>query len=64
MHNDLARIAKAKGIYRTLSLMAILSKPAATENGRDKHESAEQVSAVDIGVKVSGIPDKGMIRCR
>ena len=64
MHNDLARIAKAKGIYRTLFLMAILSKPAATENCRAEHNPDNQVSTVNIDAKVSAIHDKEMIRCR
>jgi hypothetical protein len=41
MYNDLARISKAKGIYRTLSLLAILS------SGPDRHENAKHLPLED-----------------
>jgi hypothetical protein len=42
MHNDLAQIAKAKGIHRTLALLAILSpKPILNENGKDLQKQKE-----------------------
>jgi hypothetical protein len=57
MHNDLAQIAKAKGIYRTLALLAILSpKPVGNENGKysrknESHTADEQANDGDVGVK-------------
>ncbi len=44
MFNDLAQIAKAKGIHQRLALMAILSaKPVTTEN--DKRKPVKQIVA-------------------
>jgi hypothetical protein len=57
MYNNLAQISKAKGIYRTLALCAILSsKPAGNEtvkyslkiHGRQVNK---QVNVGDIGAK-------------
>ena len=42
MHNDLAQIAKARGIHRTLALLAILSpKPIVNGNDRDLQKKPE-----------------------
>jgi len=65
MHNDLAQMAKAKGIYRTLGLLAILSpKPAMNKTSKcslkkEGHEADKQVNAGDVGIK-----DKCMVSPR
>jgi len=42
MYNDLAQISKAKGIHRTLAILAILSsKPVINENGKRTQEKEE-----------------------
>jgi len=50
MHNDLAQISKAKGIYRTLALLSILSpmpdvnknvKPSSPEDSSNESNSVE-----------------------
>jgi len=57
MHNDLAQMAKAKGIYRTLALCAILSlKPVGNETNKcslekESHEAAKQVNVGHIDEK-------------
>jgi hypothetical protein len=57
MHNDLAQMAKAKGIYRTLALCAILSpKPVKNEINKcplqkDIHKPGEQAGAGNGEVK-------------
>lgn len=57
MYSDLARMSKAKGIYRTLALLAILSpKPIRHETSkylprRDSRKANEQVNISDAGVK-------------
>jgi hypothetical protein len=57
MHNDLAQISKARDIYRTLSLLAILStKPAGNENGEhpersESHKADKRFSTVDACIK-------------
>jgi hypothetical protein len=50
MYNDLVRMSKARGIYRTMTLLAILShKPVGNETikyplEKDSHETAKQVN--------------------
>jgi len=57
MYRDLAQMSKAKGIYRTLALLAILSpKPIRHETSKysprkDSHKTDEQVNISDAGVK-------------
>jgi hypothetical protein len=57
MHNDLAQMSKAKGIYRTLSLLAILShKPVASGTNKyalekESHEATKQVNVGHMGDK-------------
>jgi len=57
MHNDLAQMSKARGIYRTLSLLAILStRPSGNENGehpqrRGGHKADKRSSTTDACIK-------------
>ncbi len=57
MYGDLAQMSKARGIYRTLALLAVLShKPVENENNKyspikENHKTDEQVSLGDVGVK-------------
>jgi hypothetical protein len=57
MYRDLAQMSKARGIYRTLTLLAILShKPIAHETNkysmrRGSYKIDEQVDISDAGVK-------------
>jgi hypothetical protein len=57
MHDDLAKMSKAKGIYRTLSLLAILStKPAGNENGENpqgsrSHKADKGSSSTEFCIK-------------
>jgi hypothetical protein len=57
MYNDLAQMASAKGIYRTLAICAILShKPVRNEISKyqpekDTRKPDEQVCAEDVEVK-------------
>jgi hypothetical protein len=57
MYNDLAQISKAKGIHRTLAILAILSsKPVRNENGKhspknQSHPADKQANVGDTGLK-------------
>jgi hypothetical protein len=57
MYEDLAQISKARDIYRTLALLAILSpKPVAHENGKhsprkDNHTTGEVVNVSAAGAE-------------
>ena len=57
MHNDLAQMSKAKGIYRTMALLAILSpKPAMNKTSKYSPEKEDrqvnkQVNVGDVGAK-------------
>jgi hypothetical protein len=56
MYKDLAQISKAKDIYRTLDLMAILSPKAAGHksnqhlSAKNSHKTDEQMDSSDAGV--------------
>jgi hypothetical protein len=67
MYKDLAQISKAKDIYRTLDLLAILSHKGAghetvkCEPGRNNYKTDEQVDISDAGITKKSIghqPDR------
>jgi hypothetical protein len=63
MHDDLAKMSKAKGIYRTLSLLAILStKPAGNENGENPRRSGSHKADKLSSITDACIKDKRMDR--
>lgn len=61
MYKDLAQISKAKDIYRTLDLLAILSPKAAGHETsqysprKNSHKTDEQVDISDAGVTKKSI---------